>query len=317
MRTASIFLFIFLFSVFPVNAQEEDGQSLTRPLLLQSYEPNTVGFTWDDNDVRYLDFKLSQMYPISHNGKFKTREEQGYRTYPYFTFTGRFGMYLDKRDSSPVIGKRFNPTLIFRRWLGSRENYLDVGYAHESNGQRINTLQSFQQLSSEFAANGENPEFARDYISRGWDYWELSWRYSRDGDNEKLSTYLKLKYFLNKGFLQGISEEYNEWENDTDGKKRKYVDGVTLLAKKVWDYDYRLLGKVKSAVEYTTGYKDVAEYNTYRLELTFAFRNIMGLHNLPIMVWGSRGYNSDLVDYYKDVNSWGISLEMRNYLDQI
>jgi hypothetical protein len=29
------------------------------------------------------------------------------------------------------------------------------------------------------------------------------------------------------------------------------------------------------------------------------------------MIWGQNGYNSDLVDYYKNVRSWGIALELQ------
>ncbi len=317
MKIATIFLFLILLTVFEIHADEGCTREPTEPLKLQSYEPNTVGFTWDENDVRYLDFKLSQKYPISHNGRFKTKEEQGYRLYPYFTFTGRFGMYLGERDSSPVIGKRFNPTLIFRRWLGSRDDYLDIGYAHESNGQRITTLQSFQQLRNEFSVNGENPEFARDYISRGWDYYDFTWRHCKNSSSRKTSAYLKLKYFLGDGLLQGEPEEYNQWEGGNEGKKRKYVDGITLHGKTVWRYNNRYISGIKGAVLYTTGYKDVSKYNTYRAEITLIFRNITVIHNLPIMLWGSRGYNSDLVDYYKRIDSWGFSFELRNFLDQI
>ncbi len=97
---------------------------------------------------------------------------------PFFSFTGRMGQYSGTiRHSSPVVTKQFNPSLYFRFYtansanheLGmadSKQDYYDVGYAHESNGQYVDSIALFNST----AASVGGPAFAQDYISRGWDY---------------------------------------------------------------------------------------------------------------------------------------------------
>lgn len=55
---------------------------------------------------------------------------------PYIAFFGHFGQYIEVRESSPEISKRFNPK-VFLRIAQKEHHYLDLEYAHESNGQRI------------------------------------------------------------------------------------------------------------------------------------------------------------------------------------
>jgi hypothetical protein len=61
---------------------------------------------------------------------------------------------------------------------------------------------------------------------------------------------------------------------------------------------------VKIAALYETGYRDLFRYNTYRLELGTK------VLQLPVTLWGQTGYNSDLAQYYKKVNSYGIQMEI-------
>lgn len=288
-----------------------------KTLKLQSYEPNTIGWTWDKGDVDegYLDFKISLKYPMFHKGNPKKAND--YLPSPYFAFTGRLGQYIGSRNSSPVIGKRFNPKLFFRYWIGgdAEDKYFDIGYAHESNGQSVNSETMYQNLVNDFLAKGEEAYYADDYISRGWDYWDLVWKHKQNSMGGYVTTYINYKYFLDDGYLQGEPEEYNAWEGGTDGKKRKQVDGITLIAKysKGFDSDAQcgFLPACKVALLYTTGAEDTFKYNTTRLEFTTK------VFDIPIMLWASRGYNSDLVDYYQDVDSYGISIEMRTFIEDI
>lgn len=67
---------------------------------------------------------------------------------------------------------------------------------------------------------------------------------------------------------------------------------------------------IKVAFLYTTGYRDIFENNTIRFETTFH------VANMPLMFWASRGYNSDLVDYYRRVTSYGFSFELTSFFDR-
>ena len=278
---------------------------------LESHEPNTVGFAYDSNDVNHMDFKVSLKYPIFHNG-IAQEPKYGYLPYPYLAFTGRFSQYINTRESSPVISKRFNPELFFRYWFHfnadkSDSDYIDLAYGHESNGQSINTLVEYNQRRAAFIADGENPDFANDYISRGWDYLGFTWKFTRRNpfsSNSRFTSYVEMRYFLKDGLLQGNQEEYNSWENNPEGKPRNKVDGIRLKLKyKTRFVESDLLTSNKIFLSYTTGYSDIFKYSTYRAEWG------VEILNLPLVIWVARGYNSDLADYYKKVTSAGINFE--------
>lgn len=300
-----------LFAALPASQLHRDeNQGI---LKLQSYEPTTLGITFDDNDVSFMDFKLSQKYPMFHDGRFDKDNPAWHHGLPYlyFAFTGRFGQYIGTRHSSPVVAKRFNPKLFGRYWFNSENDHLDIGYAHESNGQSITTLGAYEQQRAEFASEGQDPDFANDAISRGWDYLEATLKKGYRYADTKSYAYLNIKYFLPHGLLQGGAEEYNAWEGRSDGKPRKSVDGVSLLLKSSRDFRFGPLIGDKYALIYTTGYKDMFRYHTLRLEAT------LKIGDIPVMLWYSDGYNSDLADYYKRVGSYGIALELKNFLGDI
>lgn len=279
---------------------------------IQSNEPIYIGYTVDEDDVAFMDFKLSLKYPLLHSGK-PQEAAFGYLPHAYFGFTGRFGQYIGTRNSSPVISKRFNPAVTGRYWLNpnslSKSDSLDVMYGHESNGQSINSKQMFELHKAELITEAEDPKYARDYISRGWDYVGIqltnNWESSHPKDN--LVTSVKLHYFLHNGLLQGKQEEYNDWENKTSGKRRKDVDGLTFSVSKNFDFNDDLIRSEKIVLEYTTGIDKTFEYNTVKFEVSFT------VGNLPIAFWSSYGYNSDLADYYRELHSTGIALEFGEF----
>ena len=273
-------------------------------VLLQSFEPNTIGFTNDNNDVVYMDFKISLMYPIAHQGKYNPESPDD--DILFFSFTGRFGQYIGTRESSPVIGKRFNPKLFFRRFLGGPYRYFDYGYAHESNGQSINSEAAYNDLIAGISAPGgdDDVRFANDAISRGWDF--LDFIYKQGGSDNLSAFYLNLKVFLNDGLLQGQAEEANSWE---PGKmiQRKNVDGISIL---YWS-EKPVAGIKRYSITYNTGYKDTFDYNSLRFEIVNDI-SIFGT-KVPLMLWVSSGYNSDLVDYNKRVKSAGLAFELTTF----
>lgn len=240
------------------------------------------------------------------------------RPVPYLAFTGRFGQYIETRKSSPVIGKRFNPKLILRFFTSGTAgepltDYLDLAYGHESNGQKIDSAASYQDMRDDFSREEENPEFARDYISRGWDYLELTLNKNRRDkyfeNTEEYQLSLSLKYFLYHGLLQGDAEEYNWWENDDTDKHRKEFDGITVNIKR----DINLFPTNDTYVPcrlsllYTTGYKGAFSNNTIRGEI------LIKPLSIPVSFWISEGYNSDLVDYYLRVKSVGFCIFMETF----
>lgn len=280
-------------------AKDPDCLDKDKEPTICSYEPNTFGFTKDSNAKKgFLDVNLSLRYEMFPD---TVDKYLGRNTYLFLALSTRFGQYLGS-DSAPVIGKRFNPKLFAR--LDRDWGRIDFGYAHESNGQAINSAAEFQAA----LATPKQAEFARDRISRGWDLLEVEVKHGPKCETEGgLCVYGDVKYFLHNGLFQGRAEEYNDWENDPEGKPRNQVNGLATLIKyvtkgKVWKFD-----ELKSAFKYETGYSHIFKYNTFRFE---AGTRIL---KLPIDVWYQNGYNNNLAYYYKKLSSWGIELEIGSF----
>lgn len=288
--------------------------------LICMYEPNTLGFTKDGDDRTFMDFKLSvrtQLFPGTFTEWF------GSSSAVYFAYTGRLAQYIGTRDSSPVVGKRYNPKLFYRYWYkechgneSCPDSYFDFGYAHESNGQSINSQAALDAAkSAELSKPNGSANFAYDNISRGWDYLEAKLKSEKlidkggmkTGFDFDLSAYAGIKYFLKNGLLQGRPEEFDStWETDPEGKQRKQVDGLDFMAKGIAYINSS--EAIKYAFSLTTGYARPFQYNTVRLELGAKAKDW-----LPLVVWYQKGYNSDLAQYYKRVNSFGVNVELGSF----
>lgn len=284
------------------------GSGEAHPKLI-SYEDNRVGWTWDDNDVGYLDFLLSMQYPLLANDANVDNEGQtlNNKTFRIFGgFNGRFAQYIGTRESAPVIGKRFNPFLVVRKWFKDNYSYWELGYGHESNGQSITTESAYENRRDALRSEGQNPDFANDNISRGWDYLSASYvNDSRAGGRYSLKKRIDLRYWLEDGFLQQGAEEVYPWENQNDGKQRKEVDGIRL-AVTYQGFPEKAFAEYLT-FQYTTGYKNIFEYQTAKVEFGAV------IYDLPIVLWGSTGYNSDIADYYKKVDSFGFAFKFRSF----
>jgi len=313
LRTIVLALLIFSISLSTAFGQEEkkcEWHAQKNPELC-GYEPTTIGWTKDSDDSGFMDFKVSVRYQLipdwSTKGLNALHKGIGGNSALYFAFTGRFGQYIGTRDSSPVIGKRYNPKIFYRYWTDpDHVEYVDFSLlAHESNGQSIDSPEEYQAA----VKSSKRPEFANDELSRGWDYLEVIWKKNLKyvKDQRALSTYVTLKYFLPYGPLQGRAEDYHAWENLPDGKQRSHVNGVAGMIKYYEEGDGTIISGIKIAALFETGYRELFRYNTFRLEVGTK------LFQLPVMLWGQTGYGSDLAQYYKKVDSYGIAAEIGSF----
>lgn len=304
-------------------------ESMALPLGLQSYEPSAFGYTKNNDDVGFYNIKLSVKFPLA---PVQTAKWFGDENRFYFSFSGYWGFYIGDRYSSPVVGKEYNPQLFWQHsflcdpdrafftaapvYGGSssgkepmtREStpqpmscYFAIGYNHDSNGQIIDSLDQYLA-----AQNAHGTEAANDSISRGWDYISISGKYQHSINANQFSLYPQFKYFLSDGLAQGPAEELHSWEHPSDGKPRKEVDGLGLIAK--WRFQLGSPGNVfndgKIAVRYGTGYQDPFTFSTVRVEAGIQ------VLQLPIVVWAERGYMSDLSQYYRNVTGYGVEFEI-------
>ncbi len=306
---------------FPVASHGEEAAQTGKPIrqeevnrvaLLSSDQPNRLGCTRDSYDRGcFMDFVLSLRYPLFYKA---LQEGHKFDMLPFFAFTSRFGQYSGTvRHSSPVVTKRFNPSLYLRFYtansvdheLGmadSKQDYYDVGYAHESDGQDVDSVAAFNSTT----ASVGSPENAQDYISRGWDYlnYKRHLHFQAVGRN---TMDIDLRYFLSYGLFQKGIEEYFPWEAPRPITHISQVDGIRLIVTR--DVDVSWFKGV--SLFYTTGYRDIARWNTFRLELGFTpLSNLLGL---PIILWGQSGYNANVSQYYRKAWSIGLAASFETY----
>lgn len=291
-------------------AQNPQNAPLRTMPLLASDEPNMLGWTRDSYERQgFMDFTLSLRYPLLYDTL-----DQGYKfnMLPFISFTGRMGQYFG-RHSAPVVTKRFNPKLFFRFYEASTDgqklwsddnglDFYDVGYAHESNGQHVDSVALFNAAVASYGS----AEIAQDYISRGWDY--LGYRRHVHLHDRGLNLFeVDLRLFLRHGLLQGSSEEFNYWEAPRRITKISQVDGIRL--KLNYDFDRRWFKG--ASLEYITGYNTPFRNSTVRAELGFTpLSNYLGV---PIVLWGQSGYLPNISQYYRRAWAVGIAASFETF----
>jgi len=308
-------------------AVQKDDQDPCEEAAIEGYEPNTFGYTKQANDEGFADFTISIKSQLFRDGICR---RTGGTNRLYFTFTGRFGFYIRTRHSSPVIAKNYNPKMVWRvipdtsdttpvtvhgnKAAREYTSYVEFAYAHDSNGQSIDTLQEFEVEASQIGSAAD----AQDHVSRGWDYLQATGKKSFSGGHwgsAVLSVYPDLKFFLRHGLLQGAPEEYYRWEQDSALRPRHAFDGISAAV------EYRPfagrggedagkavpLSSLRMELKYTTGYEPVARYNTVLGELGV---NVFGL---PVTLWAKDGYMNGLARYYKKTRSLGMELRFAEF----
>ena len=274
-------------------------------IRLKNHEPIFAGYTWDSDDVGFLDFTISLQYPILA----KTLDEgKRFGLLPYFAFTARFAQYVETRESSPVIAKRFNPKVFLRYGLSkfpdsgeSPDRYLDLEYAHESNGQSVDTQQSFDSLAQALGST----EYAKDYISRGWDYLGVTWKHTLRWQPEELRIYVSRKWYCGC-WLQGDMEEAYDWEAPREITSIRQVSGWRAVLALDTGRGNPIVDRLTLILD--TGTRDTFKYNTARIELGIpAVKNFTGV---PLVLWARTGYLSDLAQYYQKGTSYGVAFEL-------
>jgi hypothetical protein len=271
---------------------------------LETHEPNRLGYTADDSG-KFMDFTVSLKFPIVKRCVHRLTSEN-FST--LIAFSGRLGQYFG-RESSPVIGKRFNPEWIMVRheYAGQEQKnvYYEFAYAHESNGQRIRDLVSYQQTQSTL----ERPEYAEDYISRGWDFFRFTLTSPEVRpltEHQPVQLWFAGKWFQKHGLFQGLPEEYNTWEADPEGKPRKEVDGLSVGVRYQWVSGWPGATGMTASVSHTTGYQKPFRYNTLR------FEGGVRIVDAPVVLWWAHGYNADLARYFNKSRSFGIAVVLQN-----
>jgi len=298
----------------PIHAQQESASSTAslvhdskeRSIRLKNHEPTFLGYTKDSDDEAFMDFTISLQHPVLP--ELLNEGNNRLKLLPYFAVTARFGQYIGTRDSSPVVTKRFNPKLFLRHAPKgfpergeSPDSYIDFEYAHESNGQQVNSLSTFQTTTQ---ALGGNQEHAKDYISRGWDYLGVTTKIPISSWNAHL--YVSRKWYCGCRLQKDIEENF-DFEDPREIRSIRQVSGWRALLR----FDPKNEFVDRTVLIADTGTRDTFKYNTARLEV--GIRPMSRLFGVPFMIWGQNGYLSDLAQYYKKVHSFGAAFVFETF----
>jgi len=223
--------------------------------LLSGNEPSYFVYARDNHDEsKHIEFYLSIKYPL---GDEIIHGLLGDNSTLFFNYNGKYDFFVSSRYSSPIISRRQNPGLMYEYKLEEPLwglNSIKTGYFHESNGQTIDS-------ASEYLAT----EHAEDYVSRGWDYIPLEFKFE---DDKNFTFYLKGRYFLEKQMGKHEKEDEIFWEPVVgDQPEIEDYDGIRMIFSKKFYFSANGFQSMKIAAIFRSGYKD---YNlSQRYEATF------------------------------------------------
>ncbi len=264
-------------------------------------EPNYLAWNGEPGIDDQVDVRLTFLAPWTRRFALDSKWAESVQLHA--VLTGRVSQVLRSQDSAPLLGRRFNPELFLRFWGGSENpettDYLDFAIGHESNGESINSGAELLNKQAALMDDGDDPDAARRSISRSWDYAGLTYRRTLDTENERFA-YLRTRFFFKNG-LFGESEDYFGFEGSDEVQSRSRYDGLTFIYR-----DENLLGGDSNFRGlYTTGYEDLFDNSTFRIEWTH------DSDTWPLTVFAQTGYNNDFATYYTHTSSVGIGVELR------
>lgn len=278
-----------------------DMDGATRASMYHPYQPNYVAWHGEPDIDDQIEARLTFLYPWTRP---LPVERAGFVSAQlHAAVTARVSQVMKSQESSPVLGRRYNPELFVRLWRGAEDtrldDYLDVAVGHESNGQTVNSPDEFLAKQTSLADDGDDPGRARRSISRGWDYVGLTWRHALSRPKERYA-YLQARYFLPGGIFS-VPEDYFPFEMSDEVQLRRRYDGLSLIYRD----DQFLGGHSDFRAIYRTGYEDPFEHNTLRIEWTH------DSDTWPITVFAQTGYMNDFATYYTHTATVGVGVELR------
>ena len=278
-----------------------DMDGTTRASTYHPYAPNYVAWHAEPDIDDQIEARLTFLYPWTKPLDF---QRVGFETVQlYASYVARVSQVMKSQESSPVLGRRYNPEVFLRFWRGKEErstdNYLDVAFGHESNGQAINSPDEFVAKQDSLVLDGDDPELARRNISRTWDYFALTWRHALSPAKERYA-YVHTRYFLPGGVFSA-PEDYFRFEASDEEQLRRRYDGLSLIYRD----DQFLGGHSDFRAIYRTGYEDPFDNSTLRIEWTH------DSDTWPITVFAQTGYMNDFATYYTHTTTFGVGVELR------
>lgn len=258
-----------------------------------------MGFAFDNDDVNFLDFRISLIYPFLDGITAQAKRRLSLFPSIYIASGARFAQYYLTRPSDPIIGKDFTVKLMFRFFTTSMhdKNFIEFVYAHQSNGQTIDKIEAYlDELKKQPVA-----DFANDFIGRSWFYFELNFSRQIMPTPFNLVVEARFNYYLK-------DNQVNWWETHSERKPRAEVNGVSIklysIPNRVLFDGFLSIGFYRFGIRYETGYQKAFLYHSIQCETT------VFIDKAFLRFWAQTGYSNDIAMYFKRTSSAGVALEL-------
>ncbi len=279
-------------TVVPASGEAESGGDDARDYTpksdLRGFEPSYLVYAFDNE--AHLEFKVSVKYPLLETSVGWFGKWIGGSNQLYFSYTGVYDFFVFSdeavRPSAPVISRLQNPGVFITNTRPAREGgglkTVSLGWFHESNGQYIQDNQTFMNTAN-----------AQDFVSRGWDYAGLDFKFkSLDPwfTSGTVNYYLRLKFFCNcQGFgaIAGKEDDIRIFGGTRTAEISDY-DGLRFTIDNFdwdrWHYGLNLRTGTSSS--------DALKRLSVRIELSYRVSNV------PIKLFYFNGYGKDISTYH-------------------
>ncbi len=281
---------------------------------LQAYLPTYVVYVPEtDTDDTQLEVHYSFKYRLSDERLIHSIKHNNEL---YLSYTGKFDFYWTpggaSRESSPVINRLNNPELHYQVNLKPKfspglfvHRSIDFALGHESNGQSIDNLASFN----------DQGVYALDYVSRGWDYLSLNYQFEVNNKEDCryvewscISGELYLRSFFEDGPFQGEIEDEIFWDPTVSARIEDY-DGLRLTLGKEHSSGINNFPTRGFWLTYRTGIANTGDNNSFTLNLRKEV-SFFGI-KLPLYLKYFNGYGSELVSYHRKDKILMLGLQLR------
>lgn len=219
----------------------------------------------------------------------------------YFRFNTEFDWYLATRESGPVIGRTFNPGVIYRHdkdlWIAPLPSWLawvDLGVEHRSNGQTTDAVKDAAR-ARQADATGDHRFF--DSLSRSSNFASIE---AMTQPHARAELYAKLKFWYRDREHQVTwGELANDPVNIEDFDRVRFRYVWKPFEQRAFNVDLAL----------TLGDQGL---NTRSWDLGVTAGEVLGV---PVYLRGHYGPMSTLANYTKPQRALGIGVVFRPWRD--
>ena len=270
---------------------------------IQAYHPNFMAIASDHGESK-VQFLVSFQYNLTPFAK----DAFGLGPYRFdgfnFVYDGLYDFDSMTRHSQPVVSRLQNPGWVFsfRAPEGPRAWGLDgwdAGWFHESNGQVVDKKADYDALYAKIG------QAATDSVSRGWDYWYLSPRFTWRGDSLRLRFSPALRiYDGSEAANYTPAEQDIFWKAGAPPSTIYDYDGLRAQASAEWLPPHRGLSYVGLDASVRTGYNSGHFAQNWSEHLVFTVKT----WHLPLFVYFDNGYGPYISDYSTWSQGWGLGV---------